>query len=70
MLTDFKKYIGLNLIGHKLRFKCDCLVPFDTVGTIRDFEVRSNELIFKVEMPNGKLIDISENHPKLKVEPA
>ena len=70
MLTDFKKYIGLNLIGRKLRFKCDCLMSFDTVGTIRDFEVRGNELIFKVEVEGGKFIDISENHPKLKVEPA
>lgn len=68
-MISFKRYIGLSLIGHKLRFKCDCLMPFDTVGTIRDIEVSGQELIFKVEVEGGKIIDISENHPKLKVEP-
>lgn len=67
MNETFKDYIGESLKGHKLRFKCDCLVPLDVTGTIKDYEIISGEIIFIVDV-NGKIIKIGENHPNLYVQ--
>lgn len=66
-MTNFKDYIGEQMKGKKLHFKCDCLFPFDTIGVIRSYAIENQELVFTVEV-EGKTIKISENHPKLKVE--
>lgn len=63
---QFKEFIAKQMIGKKLHFKCDCLFPIDTVGTIMSYVIENNEIIFKVAVGN-KFIDISENHPKLNV---
>lgn len=64
---QFKEFIAKQLIGKRLHFKCNCLFPIDSIGRIVGYNISGNELIFKVEI-NGKIIDISENHPKLFVE--
>lgn len=66
-MIEFKKYIADQLIGQTLRFKCDCIFPLDKVGTIRDWEIISNEIIFSVDV-GGKIIKLGENHPNLIVE--
>ena len=66
-MSPFKEYIAEQLKGKRLHFKCDCLFPFDTEGIIKGYAIEGNEIIFSVEV-NGKIINISENHPKLKVE--
>lgn len=65
-MIDFKKYIASEFVGRKLRFKCDCLLPLDHIGTIKDYDIIKNEIVFIVEV-NGKLIKIGENHPNLQV---
>ena len=55
------------MIGKSLHFKCDCLFPIDSIGRIVGYYINGTELVFKVEM-NGKIVDISENHPKLNVK--
>ena len=67
MNETFKDYIGKSLKDHKLRFKCDCLVPLDVIGVIKDYEIISGEIIFIVDV-NGKIIKIGENHPNLYAE--
>lgn len=67
MSETFKDYIGKSLKGHKLRFKCDCLVPLDVIGTIKDYEIISGEIVFIVDV-NKRIIKIGENHPNLYIE--
>lgn len=63
----FKEYIASNFIGKRLRFNCDCTFPMDIIGTIVDYEIIGNEIIFKVKKED-KIVRVSENHPKLMVE--
>ena len=67
MNKTFKDYIAQSLKGRNLRFKCDCIVPLDVIGTIKDYEIISGEIIFIVDV-KGKIIKIGENHPNLYVE--
>lgn len=62
----FKDYIATEMIGKKLHFKCGCLVPLDHDGIIVGYSISSNEIVFDVEV-DGKIINIGENHPDLKV---
>lgn len=69
MLIDFKRFIATALIGKHLRFKCECMVSFDITGKILDMKIENNETIYIIKPDNSdKLIHISENHPKLRVE--
>lgn len=65
-MVKFKDYIAKQLIGKKLHFKCDCLFPLDHTGTIKDYEIVNNEIIYIVDV-EGKIIKIGENHPNLQV---
>ncbi len=65
-MVKFKDYIANQLIGKKLHFKCDCLFPLDHIGTIKDYEIVNNEIIYIVDVA-GKIIKIGENHPNLQV---
>ena len=66
-MIEFKYYIAKQLVGHKLHFKCDCLIPLDINGVIKDFEILNNEILFILDV-DGKIVKIGENHPNLKVE--
>lgn len=66
-MTDFKNYLAQQLKGKTLHFKCECIFPFDKVGTIKDWEIVNNEIIFLVDV-GGKIIKLGENHPNLQVE--
>lgn len=68
-MIGFKQYIAKQLIGHKLRFHCDCAFGIDSTGTIVDSEIVKNEIIFLVDV-NGRIIKIGENHPGMEVERA
>lgn len=65
-MVKFKDYIAKQLIGKKLHFKCDCLFPLDHTGTIKDYEIVNNEIIYIVDV-EGRIIKIGENHPNLQV---
>lgn len=65
-MIEFKKHIASKLIGDKLHFKCDCILPLDHVGVIKDYEIVANEIVFIVDI-NGRLIKIGENHPNLLI---
>lgn len=56
------------MIGKTFRFACDCLMPIDVVGVVKDFEISNNEIIFIVDA-NGKYIKIGENHPNMTIYP-
>lgn len=56
------------MVGKSFHFVCDCVFALDFVGTIKGYDVSGSEIIFKVET-GDKMINIGENHPKLKVTP-
>ncbi len=66
-MIPIKQYMAQQLVGQTLHFKCDCLMSFDIIGRVVDFEIHENETIFTVDV-KGKLIPIGTNHPKLSVE--
>lgn len=65
-MKNIKDYIGESLVGKTFHFVCDCLLPFDFVGKVTDYEV-ADELILIV-MNGDRPIRIGINHPKLKLE--
>ena len=65
-MEGFKNYIAKQIIGKRLRFKCDCIMKLDVAGIVVDYEIKDNELVFLVDV-NGKIISIGENHPNLMV---
>lgn len=65
-MINFKDYIAKEIIGKKLHFKCDCILGLNHIGVIKDYEIKSNEIIFIVDI-NGKIVKIGENHPNLFV---
>lgn len=62
-----KDFIGDSLVGKKLRFVCNCTAHIDISGTIVGYTVVGNEILFKVQTPEGKLHEIGENHPNMNV---
>ena len=67
-MIPIKQYIAQQMIGQTFRFKCECLMPFDVVGRIIDYEIAESEIIFTVDV-KGKLMQIGTNHPKLYIGP-
>ena len=65
-MIPIKQYIAQQMIGQTFRFKCECLIPFDVVGRIIDYEIAESEIIFTVDV-KGKLMQIGTNHPKLHI---
>ena len=63
----FKEYIGKQLIGKTIHFKCDCLMlSLVHDGIVKDFEIVDGEIVWKV-LVGDKLLSIGENHPGLQV---
>lgn len=60
----FKDYIAKQIIGKRLHFTCECLMNLDVTGTVVDYEIISNEIVFLLDV-GGKIIRIGENHPNL-----
>lgn len=66
-MITIKEYIAKQFIGNTYRFKCDCLIPFDIIGNIKDYEIKGNEIILLVES-NSKIMHIGINTPSLYIE--
>ena len=49
MEESLKDYIGKMMIGKRFRFLCNCIISMDVTGTIKDYEISSNEIIFFVD---------------------
>lgn len=58
------------LIGRTVHFKSDCefFPNFDVTGKVLSYKLYNNELLFKIKLPNGKLIDVGSNMKKLSFE--
>lgn len=67
-MIPIKNYIAKQFTNNTYRFKCDCLVPFDIIGEVKDYEIVGNEIVLLVSV-NGKVIHIGLNTSALQIEP-
>lgn len=67
-MTPIKNYIAKQFISNTYRFKCDCLVPFDIIGEVKDYEIVGNEIVLLVSV-NNKIVHIGLNTSALQIEP-
>lgn len=65
-MMEFKHYIASRLVGKRLRFKCNCLIPIDIEGEILSYEIVNNEIVWSVSS-KGKIYKFGENHPNMKI---
>ena len=66
-MIPVKQYIAEQFINKTFRFKCDCLVPLDIVGLVKDYNISNSEIILLVSV-NNKIIHIGLNTPSLHIE--
>lgn len=66
-MTPIKNYIASQFINKRYHFICDCIMPLDVVGTVKDYELIGNEIVLIVAV-DGKLIHIGLNTSSLQVK--
>ena len=66
-MIPVKQYIAEQFINKTFRFKCDCLVPLDIIGLVKDYNISNSEIILLVSV-NNKLIHIGLNTPSLQID--
>lgn len=62
-----KEHIAKQFLNKTYRFVCDCIVPLDITGVVKDYEISGNEIILIVET-NNRLLHIGINTPNLYIE--
>lgn len=67
-MLPIKTYIAEQFINKTFQFKCDCLIPIDTVGVVKDYEITNNEIVLFVSTLNGRIIHIGLNTPSLHIK--
>ena len=66
-MTPIKTYIARQFLGKKFHFKCDCVMPIDVIGIVKDADTLGKEIVLLVD--NGsKLVHIGLNASTLVVE--
>ena len=66
-MKPIKNHIAEQFLNNKYHFTCDCIVPLDVIGTVKDYEIVGNEIILIV-FTNDKLIHIGLNTTSLQIE--
>lgn len=66
-MTPIKEYIAKQFINKTFRFKCDCIIAFDVIGYVKDYEIVRNEIVLLVNV-NNKIMHIGLNTSMLQIE--
>lgn len=66
-MIPVKQYIAEQFINNTYHFTCDCLIPLDVIGTVKDYNISNNEIVLVVSV-NNKIIHIGLNTPSLYIE--
>lgn len=62
-------YIGSLFVGKTYHFSCDCIVPLDFTGEVKDYEVKpSGEIVLTILRDSGKVFSMGLRHPGLHLE--
>lgn len=68
-MINFNEYLYSFLIGKKYRFKCDCTIPLDISGIVKDIKIISSEVYIYIERQDDKkLRRIVASHPNLMIQ--
>lgn len=67
-MTPIKTYIANMFIGKTYHFKCDCIMPIDVTGEVKDAETIGSEIVLLVDTGSHKLLHIGLNTSSLVVE--
>lgn len=66
-MKAFKDLLAEQLLYKRVHCKCECIIPLDFFGYIKDYEINNNEIVYLIDN-KGKIIRIGENHPNLYIE--
>lgn len=66
-MKAFKELLAEQLLYKRVHCKCECIIPLDFFGYIKDYEINNNEIVYLIDN-KGKIIRIGENHPNLYIE--
>lgn len=66
-MKTFKNLLAEQLLYKRVHCKCECIIPLDFFGYIKDYEINNNEIVYLIDS-KGKIIRIGENHPNLYIE--
>lgn len=66
-MKPLQHILAEQMLNKNVHFKCDCSFPIDITGRIVDYEIISNEIIFKVQY-DSKIISIGLNHPRMTAQ--
>ena len=67
-MLPIKEYIAKQFINNTYHFTCNCVIPIDVIGIVKDYTITNNEIILLV-MTNDKTIRIGLNAASLQIEP-
>lgn len=68
-MIPIKQYIAETFINKKFHFICDCLIPINVKGIVKDYKIANNEIILYVLINNNKIVQIGLNTPSLQISP-
>ena len=66
-MTPIKNYIAEQFLNNAYHFKCDCIMPIDVIGIVKDYEIVGHEIILLVSADN-KIIHIGLNTSSLQIK--
>lgn len=66
-MKRIKELIAEQLLYKQVHCKCECIIPMDFFGYIKDYEITNNEIVFLIDN-KGKIVKIGENHPNMYIE--
>lgn len=67
-MKPIKNYIAEQFINKSFHFKCDCLIPIDVIGNVKEYKITGHEIVLYVMIENNKIIQIGLNTPSLQIE--
>lgn len=68
-MIPIKQYIADQFINRNFHFICDCLIPINVKGFVKDYKITNNEIILYILISNNKLVQIGLNTPSLQINP-
>ena len=66
-MKPIKNYIAEQFLNNTYHFICDCIVPLDVIGTVKDYEITGNEIVLIVSVSN-RIFHIGLNTSSLQIE--
>lgn len=66
-MTPIKQYIAEQFKNKKYHFVCDCIIPLDVVGIVKDYEIIGHEIVLLV-LVGDKLLHIGLNTSSLHIQ--